>query len=149
MKIVDKRSLDEENLAKIEREIQILQQLNHPFIVRLHEVIRTERYLYIVTEYVSNGELFDMLMDRGRQTEAESRRLFQQIVSAVAYCHAHGIVHRDLKAENLLLDTRGNIKIIDFGFSNHHQPGQLLSTWSMMGVSPMCGHVGVILYILV
>ncbi|KAI3407707.1 hypothetical protein GPALN_014360 [Globodera pallida] len=129
MKIVDKRSLDEENLAKIEREIQILQQLNHPFIVRLHEVIRTERYLYIVTEYVSNGELFDMLMDRGRQTEAESRRLFQQIVSAVAYCHAHGIVHRDLKAENLLLDTRGNIKIIDFGFSNHHQPGQLLSTW--------------------
>jgi serine/threonine protein kinase len=51
-------------------------------------------------------------MDRGRQTEAESRRLFQQIVSAVAYCHANGVVHRDLKAENLLLDKRGNIKII-------------------------------------
>ena len=102
MKIVDKRSLDAENLAKIEREIQILQQVHHPFIVKLFEVIRTERHLYIVTEYVSNGELFglafklwdmfgnccfhlDMLMDRGRQTETESRRLFQQIVSAGSF----------------------------------------------------------------
>lgn len=58
MKIVDKRSLDAENLAKIEREIQILQRLSHPFIVKLFEVIRTERCLYIVTEYVPNGELF-------------------------------------------------------------------------------------------
>ncbi|CAK5073695.1 unnamed protein product [Meloidogyne enterolobii] len=105
MKIVDKRSLDAENLAKIEREIQILQKLNHPFIVKLYEVIRTNRFLYIVTEYVSNGELF------------------------VVYCHASGIVHRDLKAENLLLDKKGNIKIIDFGFSNYQQPSQLLSTW--------------------
>lgn len=66
-----------------------------------------------------------MLMDGGRQTEVESRRIFQQIVSAglliiqkikylilVVYCHASGIVHRDLKAENLLLDKKGNIKII-------------------------------------
>jgi len=53
-----------------------------------------------------------MLMDRGKQTEGESRRLFQQIVSAVAYCHNKGIVHRDLKAENLLLDKKGNIKLI-------------------------------------
>jgi serine/threonine protein kinase len=58
MKIVDKRSLDAENLDKIEREILILQQLAHPFIVKLYEVIRTERFLYIVTEYVNNGELF-------------------------------------------------------------------------------------------
>ena len=129
MKIVDKRSLDAENLDKIEREILILQQLAHPFIVKLYEVIRTERFLYIVTEYVNNGELFDMLMDRGRQTEQESRRLFQQIVSAVAYCHANGVVHRDLKAENLLLDKKNNIKIIDFGFSNYQPPDQLLSTW--------------------
>jgi serine/threonine protein kinase len=58
MKIVEKRSLDAENLAKIEREIEILQQLNHPYIVRLYEVIRTDRFLYIVTEFVQNGELF-------------------------------------------------------------------------------------------
>ena len=58
MKIVDKRTLDAENLTKIEREIEILQQLSHPFIVKLYEVIRTERFLYIVTEYVNNGELF-------------------------------------------------------------------------------------------
>ena len=63
MKIVDKKSLDFENLTKIEREIQILQKLDHPFIVKLYEVIRTNRYLYIVTEYVSNGELFGELYD--------------------------------------------------------------------------------------
>lgn len=55
-----------------------------------------------------------MLMDRGKQTEDETRRLFQQIVAAVAYCHAKGIVHRDLKAENILLDRNGNIKIIGY-----------------------------------
>lgn len=54
----------------------------------------------------------DMLMDRGKQTEDEARRLFQQIVAAVSYCHAKDIVHRDLKAENILLDRYGNIKII-------------------------------------
>uniref|UniRef100_A0A914D6B2 non-specific serine/threonine protein kinase n=1 Tax=Acrobeloides nanus TaxID=290746 RepID=A0A914D6B2_9BILA len=129
MKIVDKQNLDPENLAKIDREIQILQKLNHPYIVKLYEVIRTERYLYIITDYIGGGELFDMLMDKGKQSEDEARRLFQQIVSAVAYCHASGVVHRDLKAENLLLDKENNIKLIDFGFSNYQKNDSLLSTW--------------------
>lgn len=83
-------------------------------------------------------------MDKGKQSEDEARRLFQQIVSAVAYCHASGVVHRDLKAENLLLDKENNIKLIgrvshrnffkrcfclDFGFSNHQKNDSLLSTW--------------------
>ncbi|KAI1732218.1 protein kinase domain-containing protein [Ditylenchus destructor] len=164
MKIVDRRTLDAENLVKIEREVEILQTLSHPSIVKLYEVIRTEKHIYIITEYISNGELFDMLMDKGRQTEDESRRLFQQIVSAVAYCHAKGVVHRDLKAENLLLDRKGNIKLIDFGFSNYQKTGNLLSTWcgsppyaapELLLAHPYDGRMsdvwslGVILYILV
>lgn len=67
-------------------------------------------YIFFII-YIINI-LLAMLTDKGRQTEDESRRLFQQIVSAVFYCHSKGIVHRDLKAENLLLDSKGNIKLI-------------------------------------
>uniref|UniRef100_A0A7E4W5C1 non-specific serine/threonine protein kinase n=1 Tax=Panagrellus redivivus TaxID=6233 RepID=A0A7E4W5C1_PANRE len=129
IKIVDTQLLDNDNLTKIEREIKILQKLNHPYIVKLYEVLRTERYWYIVTEYVGGGELFEFLSDTGRQPENEARRLFQQIVAAVAGCHGQGIVHRDIKAENLLLDKDNNIKLIDFGFSNYQVPGVNLTTW--------------------
>jgi len=62
-------------------------------------------------------------------SESAARYKFWQIISAVEYCHKKGIVHRDLKAENLLLDLNMNIKIADFGFSNHFKPGELLATW--------------------
>jgi serine/threonine protein kinase len=70
-----------------------------------------------------------MLTEKGKQPEVEARRLFQQIVSAVAGCHGNGVVHRDIKAENLLLDKDNNAKLIDFGFSNFQKPNILLSTW--------------------
>jgi serine/threonine protein kinase len=129
IKIVDTQTIDAENIAKINREIQILQRINHPYIVKLYEVIRTDRYWYIITEYVGGGELFEMLTEKGKQPELEARRLFQQIVSAVAGCHGSGVVHRDIKAENLLLDKDNNAKLIDFGFSNFQKPNSLLSTW--------------------
>ena len=68
-------------------------------------------------------------MENGRLSESEAKRLFGQIISAVGYCHNQGIVHRDLKAENLLLDAHMNIKLADFGFSNQFHEGTVLSTW--------------------
>ncbi|KHN83162.1 Serine/threonine-protein kinase kin-29 [Toxocara canis] len=129
VKIVNKSRLDEDSVLKVDREIRILKTLAHPHIIKLYEVIRTEQYTYIVTEYAGHGEVFEMLMEKGRVEEAEARRLFQQTSAAVAYCHARGIVHRDLKAENLLLDAHNDVKLIDFGFSNFQQPQSLLSTW--------------------
>lgn len=129
IKIVDKNRLDEENLLKIEREIHILKSLDHPHIIKLYEIIKTDQYIYLVTEYAGHGEVFEMLMEKGRIGETEARRLFQQTTAAVAYCHSHGIVHRDLKAENLLLDKHNDVKLIDFGFSNFQSPRTLLSTW--------------------
>nr|CAD7259117.1 unnamed protein product [Timema shepardi] len=73
--------------------------------------------------------IFNYLVENGRMNEKEARRIFQQIVAAVHYCHTRQIVHRDLKAENLLLDLDKDIKLADFGFSNHFQPGQKMSTW--------------------
>ncbi|XP_075046480.1 serine/threonine-protein kinase SIK3 isoform X2 [Mixophyes fleayi] len=129
IKIIDKTKLDEENLKKIFREVQIMKMLCHPHIICLYQVMETERMIYLVTEYASGGEIFDHLVAHGRMAEKEARKKFKQIVAAVHFCHCRNIVHRDLKAENLLLDANLNIKIADFGFSNRFTPGQLLKTW--------------------
>ncbi|XP_051935138.1 serine/threonine-protein kinase SIK2 [Hippocampus zosterae] len=129
IKIIDKTQLDAVNLEKIYREVQIMKMLDHPHIIKLYQVMETKNMLYLVTEYAKNGEIFDYLAKHGRLSEMEARRKFWQILSAVEYCHNRKIVHRDLKAENLLLDGHMNIKIADFGFGNFFQPGTPLATW--------------------
>uniref|UniRef100_A0A8C7X3S8 non-specific serine/threonine protein kinase n=1 Tax=Oryzias sinensis TaxID=183150 RepID=A0A8C7X3S8_9TELE len=106
-----------------------MKMLKHPHIIRLYQVMETERMIYLVTEFASGGEIFDHLVAHGRMAEKDARKKFKQIVAAVHFCHCRNIVHRDLKAENLLLDHNLNIKIADFGFSNIFSRGQLLKTW--------------------
>uniref|UniRef100_A0A1A7WMI6 MAP/microtubule affinity-regulating kinase 3 n=2 Tax=Iconisemion striatum TaxID=60296 RepID=A0A1A7WMI6_9TELE len=129
IKIIDKTQLNPNSLQKLFREVRIMKILNHPNIVKLFEVIETERTLYLVMEYASGGEVFDYLVAHGRMKEKEARAKFRQIVSAVQYCHQKHIVHRDLKAENLLLDADMNIKIADFGFSNEFTLANKLDTF--------------------
>ncbi|KAK2006930.1 hypothetical protein LZ32DRAFT_663230 [Colletotrichum eremochloae] len=105
-------------LAKIYREIAILRGISHPNIVRLHEMVETERHIGIILEYASGGELFDYILNHRYLKDNAARRLFAQLVSGVGYLHKKGIVHRDLKLENLLLDRNRNIIITDFGFAN-------------------------------
>uniref|UniRef100_A0A8C3UBB3 Serine/threonine-protein kinase MARK2 n=1 Tax=Catharus ustulatus TaxID=91951 RepID=A0A8C3UBB3_CATUS len=154
VKIIDKTQLNSSSLQKLFREVRIMKVLNHPNIVKLFEVIETEKTLYLVMEYASGGEVFDYLVAHGRMKEKEARAKFRQIVSAVQYCHQKFIVHRDLKAENLLLDADMNIKIADFGldtfcgsppyaapelFQGKKYDGPEVDVWSL----------GVILYTLV
>ncbi|XP_043078424.1 serine/threonine-protein kinase MARK1 isoform X1 [Puntigrus tetrazona] len=129
VKIIDKTQLNPTSLQKLFREVRIMKVLNHPNIVKLFEVIETEKTLYLIMEYASGGEVFDYLVAHGRMKEKEARAKFRQIVSAVQYCHQKRIVHRDLKAENLLLDADMNIKIADFGFSNEFTIGSKLDTF--------------------
>ncbi|XP_016142295.1 MAP/microtubule affinity-regulating kinase 4-like isoform X1 [Sinocyclocheilus grahami] len=129
IKIIDKTQLNPTSLQKLFREVRIMKTLHHPNIVQLFEVIETEKTLYLVMEYASGGEVFDYLVSHGRMKELEARAKFRQIVSAVHYCHQKNIVHRDLKAENLLLDADANIKIADFGFSNEFTLGNKLDTF--------------------
>ncbi|XP_066513705.1 serine/threonine-protein kinase MARK1-like isoform X2 [Hoplias malabaricus] len=129
VKIIDKTQLNPTSLQKLFREVRIMKILNHPNIVKLFEVIETEKTLYLIMEYASGGEVFDYLVAHGRMKEKEARAKFRQIVSAVQYCHQKKIVHRDLKAENLLLDADMNIKIADFGFSNEFTEGNKLDTF--------------------
>lgn len=113
-------------LPKIYREISILRELQHPNIVRLHEMVETERHIGIILEYASGGELFDYILTHRYLKDQAARRLFAQLVSGVGYLHKKGIVHRDLKLENLLLDQNRNIIITDFGFANTFNPGEEL-----------------------
>ncbi|KAK0056909.1 MAP/microtubule affinity-regulating kinase 3 [Biomphalaria pfeifferi] len=129
IKIIDKTQLNPSSLQKLFREVRIMKLLDHPNIVKLFEVIETEKTLYLVMEYASGGEVFDYLVAHGRMKEKEARAKFRQIVSSVQYCHQKHIVHRDLKAENLLLDGDMNIKIADYGFSNEFTPGNKLDTF--------------------
>uniref|UniRef100_A0A673AQE9 BR serine/threonine kinase 2b n=1 Tax=Sphaeramia orbicularis TaxID=375764 RepID=A0A673AQE9_9TELE len=114
IKIVNREKLSESVLMKVEREIAILKLIEHPHVLKLHDVYENKKYLYLVLEHVSGGELFDYLVKKGRLTPKEARKFFRQIISALDFCHSHSICHRDLKPENLLLDEKNNIRIADF-----------------------------------
>ncbi|KAF8840829.1 Pkinase-domain-containing protein [Paxillus ammoniavirescens] len=107
----------EHMLLSIEREIVIMKLIDHPNIMRLYDVWETSTDLYLILEYVEGGELFDYLCNKGRLATSEALGYFQQIISAVDYCHRFNIAHRDLKPENLLMDKDKNIKVADFGMA--------------------------------
>ncbi|XP_066108483.1 serine/threonine-protein kinase BRSK2 isoform X1 [Saccopteryx bilineata] len=128
IKIVNREKLSESVLMKVEREIAILKLIEHPHVLKLHDVYENKKYLYLVLEHVSGGELFDYLVKKGRLTPKEARKFFRQIISALDFCHSHSICHRDLKPENLLLDEKNNIRIADFGMASLQVGDSLLET---------------------
>ncbi|KAI8598359.1 kinase-like domain-containing protein [Dissophora ornata] len=130
VKIISKASLVNRAAVHrgIEREIAIMKLINHPHVIRLYDVYETEKELFLVMEYVSGGELFEYLVNKGRLDETEALRFFQQIIVGLAFCHKRKICHRDLKPENLLLDDRMNVKIADFGMASLQKSGRLLET---------------------
>ncbi|EOY34678.1 hypothetical protein SCA6_009853 [Theobroma cacao] len=131
IKVINKKKLSSTNLmSNIKREISIMSRLNHPYIVKLYEVLATKTKIYFVMEFIKGGELFAKVA-KGRFSEDLSRKYFQQLISAVGYCHSRGVFHRDLKPENLLVDENGNLKVSDFGLSavtDQIRPDGLLHT---------------------
>ena len=115
--------------ASLTREIHHHRQLHHPHVTQMYEVIATESSIWLVTELCCGGELFDYLAEKGRIAEDEARILFGQLCLAVAYLHNNGIVHRDLKLENVLLDERCRVKLGDFGFTREFEKGTFMETF--------------------
>ncbi|CAI9761903.1 unnamed protein product [Fraxinus pennsylvanica] len=117
IKIIDKEKILKVGMIEqIKREISVMRLVRHPNIVQLYEVLATKKKIYFVMEYVKGGELFNKVI-KGKLKEDVVRKYFQQLISAVDFCHSRGVFHRDLKPENLLLDENGNLKVSDFGLS--------------------------------
>ncbi|XP_038600197.1 LOW QUALITY PROTEIN: serine/threonine-protein kinase NIM1 [Tachyglossus aculeatus] len=129
IKILDKTKLDQKTQRLLSREISSMEKLHHPNLIRLYEVVETLSKVHLVTEYAGGGELFGKISAEGKLSEAESKLIFSQIVSAVKHMHENQIIHRDLKAENVFYASNTCVKVGDFGFSTVSHRGEMLNTF--------------------
>jgi len=130
IKILDKTS-KEANLEMMQREVEIMEQVEHKNVIYMREMYDTPTKMYLIMELVTGGELFDRIVGRGSYSEKDASHVVRQIVCAIEYLHALGIVHRDLKPENLLYaseDQDSDIKIADFGLSRILPDDAMLKT---------------------
>ena len=129
IKILEKDKITEvTDVERVSRELHILKIVRHPHIIQMYEIIETPTRLFIIMEHCCNGELFSYITSKTKLKEEEACRLYQQLISAISYLGELGIVHRDVKPENLLLDDQLNLKMVDFGLSNTYKEGEKLST---------------------
>ncbi|XP_013109454.2 testis-specific serine/threonine-protein kinase 3 [Stomoxys calcitrans] len=118
IKIISKVKAPPEYIMKfLPREIEAVKDLHHENLITFYQCIETNRRVYLIMQLAENGTLLDYVRSRSYLDETQSRHLFKQLISAVEYIHAKGVVHRDIKCENLLLDEDFNLKLIDFGFA--------------------------------
>jgi hypothetical protein len=141
VKICNRSKMNPTLEHRLQDEISILSNLNHPNIIRFYDTFVSTNSYYLITEYLDGGELFDRIVEKHTYTEKEARDVCSIIFDAVNHCHMHRITHRDLKPENLLLlsrDNDTNLKIADFGFAKMTPSEDSLTTFcgSPMFVSP-------------
>ena len=163
VKIITKESLSEIGKIQFIKEVEILKKLDHPNIIRILEFFEDEYCYYIVMEHCEGGELFDEIFKHKKFSEYEAAHMIKQVLSCVAYLHSINVIHRDIKAENLLLEEKDdlfNIKLIDFGIATTSKPKGitgLIGTPSYLAPEVITGKytekcdlwsVGVLMYIL-
>ncbi|KAG5841293.1 hypothetical protein ANANG_G00198020 [Anguilla anguilla] len=129
IKILDKTKLDQKTQRLLSREISSMERLHHPNVIRLYEVVETLSRLHLVMEYAGGGELYTRISTEGKLSDIDSKIVFSQILSAVKHMHDNNIVHRDLKAENVLYTCSTCVKVGDFGFSTVSRRDETLNTF--------------------
>ena len=117
IKSFDKKELKKngDNMKKIMYETNLMKKLNHPNITKILEMFEDDNYILLAMEYINGGNLFSFVKKRRKLSEKTAKFLFRQIILGIKHIHAHKIVHRDIKLENILIDLNNNIKICDFG----------------------------------
>lgn len=128
-KIVSREQLITMNVfLQFEQEVRLMETLNHPNVVKIHEIVYREKEIMLIMDYCSRGELFKHIVTVGPMVDPELRVVFRQIVEGLDYIHNKNIAHRDLKPENILFDENGGVKIADFGLCHQVSANRLLST---------------------
>ncbi|KAH7617255.1 putative Serine/threonine-protein kinase SRK2C [Nannochloris sp. 'desiccata'] len=112
----------------VEREILNHKKLQHPYVIELEAVFRTDGYLVLILEYANGGSLRKYLASKGALAESEARNYFQQLMLAVDYCHKMGVSSRDIKPDNILLNDNNEVKLADFGYSKDESMQSLANT---------------------
>ena len=131
-RIVAIKSFNKKNLSnekakkKILYETNLMRGLYHPSVTKILETFETEKYMLIIMEYISGGNLQNFVKKRRKLCEKTAKILFRQLIQGIKYIHSKGIVHRDIKLENILLDLNNIVKICDFGVGKLTQKGQKL-----------------------
>lgn len=122
VKVMSKRKIvtHEKKLERAIAEKRLLARLSHPFVVKLHWAFQTRGHLFMVLDYCAGGELFYHLQRRGRFSEPDSRFYICEILLGLEYLHSQGVLYRDLKPENCLLDGEGHLRLTDFGLSKEN-----------------------------
>eukprot|EP01102_Stenamoeba_stenopodia_P012102 TRINITY_DN377_c0_g3_i2.p1 TRINITY_DN377_c0_g3~~TRINITY_DN377_c0_g3_i2.p1 ORF type:complete len:375 (+),score=39.16 TRINITY_DN377_c0_g3_i2:189-1313(+) len=117
IKVIWKRNLNDEEWQKIAFELEAMTSLDHENIIKLLNMHETYHFVYYVLEYCGGGDALALVQSRDHLSEAETRILFRQLVSAIDYAHKRGFVHRDIKLENLFLTNDGSLRVGDWGFA--------------------------------
>lgn len=165
VKIIDRFALTADDEQSLKMEIKILEETNHDHIVKVKEVFYSKKYVSLIMELMSGGELFDRIVAKDHYSEKEGKDALIDIVKALDYCHSRNIVHRDLKPENILYASTADdapLKLADFGLAHLLKPNEMMSvacgTPGYVAPEVLQGHfygkevdmwsVGVVLYIL-
>ena len=130
VKIVDRKKAPDDFLKRfLPRELSIIQSIEHPHIIRVYDVMDIGDKVFVIMDIASGGDLLGYIKARGFVKEHLSKKIFLQMLQAVKHCHGHGVLHRDLKCENILLDEGNNVKITDFGFAKTYNKSELCKTF--------------------
>eukprot|EP00826_Nyctotherus_ovalis_P001168 TRINITY_DN10153_c0_g2_i6.p1 TRINITY_DN10153_c0_g2~~TRINITY_DN10153_c0_g2_i6.p1 ORF type:complete len:502 (+),score=131.79 TRINITY_DN10153_c0_g2_i6:28-1506(+) len=128
IKLIHKQLMkDETSKRKVMREVAIWEKLAHSNVIRLYETFESEKYLLYVEELCAGGDLLSYVRKRRKLKEPAAKAIFKQILNGIYYCHSKGILHRDIKLDNILLDAEGEVKICDFGVSKAMKAGEVMT----------------------
>ncbi|CAF0857640.1 unnamed protein product [Didymodactylos carnosus] len=139
MKVLKKASLKVRDRQRTKMERDILAQINHPFIVKLHYAFQTEGKVYLVLDFLRGGDLFTRLSKEVMFTERDVQFYLAELAMALDHLHCLGIIYRDLKPENILLDSEGHIALTDFGLSKESIHSEEAKTYSFCGTVEYMG----------
>ena len=128
IKIISLKNLSDKIIDNVKKEINIMLKINHENIIKLHETIVTQKYIYLIMDFCDGGDLYKFIKKNGKLTEEESKKYFLEISKGLYFLYSNNLIHRDLKPHNILITSNNILKICDFGFVKESNENMLYDT---------------------